>query len=131
MSNNTLSGKKEKRLFNQIKEQVKDEEAAFRKYLDMATEADSFGMFNLANELRNIAKQEYQHKDTLNEFYLQITEAPEKEALSIPPAYVVITNPGNTIFSVGDAVSYKAFTKENERVRLIGGRPAEGKASER
>ena len=121
-------GKRERKLFTKLKEQIKDEEDAFHTYLDMAREADELGMFNLASELRHIARQEFGHRDTLREFYSQITEIPIAEVAAIPPKYVEIIYSGDTTFKIGEIVSYEALVRENDRVRLIGGRLAEGKA---
>ena len=122
------------KLRNILTKEIEEEKQASESYKRYARIASGLDMKVLERKLLSIAKDEERHAGELAGMVrsLSIAEEAVKEigiTPSIPPKYVVITDPGNTIFSVGDVISYGAFTKENDRVRLIGGRPAEGKAS--
>lgn len=41
--------------------------------------------------------------------------------------YYTITDPGKTVFYIGDVVTEEAFNRENDRVRRLGERPATGR----
>ncbi len=52
-------------LTKKIVEQVEDEDKAFRLYTEMAADANQLGLYGIANDLTEIANQEYYHREVL------------------------------------------------------------------
>ncbi len=59
-------------LINKLRAEAVEEEAAFKKYYRIASDAGALGLGGVANELRTIGIEEKRHRDTLNSLAEQL-----------------------------------------------------------